>query len=104
MRVFVLGGGVAGMGAALLLAREGHDVTLVDRDPPSSDATADATFAAAERPTVPQFRQPHNFLGLGRQLLRDRLPDVYRRLLEIGAGEIDQTAFLPPGNRVRAGR
>ena len=103
MRVFVLGGGVAGMGAALLLAREGHDVTLVDRDPPSSDVTADGTFAAAERPTVPQFRQPHNFLGLGRQLLHDRLPDVYQRLLEVGAGEIDQSAFLPPGTESEPG-
>ncbi len=41
-----------------------------------------------------QFRQPHNFLGLGRRLLRDRVPDVYSALIAAGAVEIEQFRFL----------
>ena len=95
MRIVVIGCGVAGMGASLLLGRAGHDVILIDRDPQALEDHPDVTFEAAARATVPQFKQPHNFLGLGRQLLRDHLPDVYRTLLEVGAGEFDQVAFLP---------
>ena len=32
-RILVLGGGVCGLAAGLMLARDGHDVTLLERDP-----------------------------------------------------------------------
>jgi 2-polyprenyl-6-methoxyphenol hydroxylase-like FAD-dependent oxidoreductase len=93
MRIVVLGAGPVGCVAALSLARRGHDVTLVDRDDNPSVST-DRVFEEWDRPTVGQFRQPHNFLGLGRAILRDDFPDVYAQLLAAGAGEIAQDAFL----------
>jgi 2-polyprenyl-6-methoxyphenol hydroxylase-like FAD-dependent oxidoreductase len=102
MKVLVLGGGVAGMAGALLLRRAGHDVILVDRDPAGSATDSEVVFAG-DRATVPQFRQPHNFLGLGRRILRDRLPDVYADLVGLGIGEFDQTNFLPEGTEREVG-
>lgn len=94
MRVAVLGAGVAGSATALALARESHDVVVLDRASPPPDGRADEVFATWTAAGVAQHQQPHNFLGLGRAVLRDRLPDVYAALLEIGADEIDQTVFL----------
>jgi 2-polyprenyl-6-methoxyphenol hydroxylase-like FAD-dependent oxidoreductase len=93
MRTVVLGAGPAGSAAALLLARRGHDVSLVDRDG-TPELSTDRVFDEWDRPAVGQFRQPHNFLGLGRAILRDELPDVYEGLLAAGAGEVAQDAFL----------
>lgn len=98
MRTVVLGAGPAGCAAALALARRGHDVVLVDREElaAAADADADRVFDTWDRSGVGQFRQPHNFLGLGRAILRDDLPDVYDALLARGAGEIRQNVFLGP--------
>ncbi|HKC28574.1 MAG TPA: FAD-dependent oxidoreductase [Jatrophihabitans sp.] len=96
MKTVVLGTGPAGCAAALAFARRGHDVCLVGRDEPPvlGTASADQIFERWDRPTIGQFRQPHNFLGRGRAILRDELPDVYDALLARGAGEIRQASFL----------
>jgi 2-polyprenyl-6-methoxyphenol hydroxylase-like FAD-dependent oxidoreductase len=58
------------------------------------DASPDELCAVWERPDIGQFRQPHNFLGLGRVVLREHFPDVYAELFAAGAGEIAQQQFL----------
>jgi 2-polyprenyl-6-methoxyphenol hydroxylase-like FAD-dependent oxidoreductase len=101
MQTVVIGAGPAGCAAALALSRRSHDVALIDRDenPELFSATADQIFDTWDRPTVGQFRQPHNLLGRGRAVLRDEFPDVYEALLMHGAGEIRQDTFL--GDAVR---
>ena len=94
MRVVVLGAGIAGCATALALEQAGHDVFLLDRDPDPPLASADEVFASWTASGVAQHRAPHNFLGLGRVVLRDRFPDVYEGLLAVGATEIDQSRFL----------
>jgi 2-polyprenyl-6-methoxyphenol hydroxylase-like FAD-dependent oxidoreductase len=95
MRTIVLGAGPAGCAAALHLARSGHDVVLVDRDDPQHDlGSADDVFKTWDRPSIGQFRQPHNFLGLGRAILRTDFPDVYTALRAAGADEVHQHDFL----------
>ena len=44
MRVLIIGGGVCGLGAALLLARDGHEVTVLERDddPPPDSSRRDS--------------------------------------------------------------
>lgn len=98
MRAIVAGGGVAGLTAALVLARSGHTVTLVERD--RMDAGDDWESAMAwERGGVPHFHQPHTFLPRGRNLLRNFLPDVYDALLAAGAEELHIARKAPGGAR-----
>jgi 2-polyprenyl-6-methoxyphenol hydroxylase-like FAD-dependent oxidoreductase len=94
MKLLVLGGGVAGLATALAASRGGHEVVLLERDTDTPAGDATEVFEGWQRTGVAQFRQPHNFLGLGRRLLRDRVPDVYRDLLGAGAVEIEQLRFL----------
>jgi 2-polyprenyl-6-methoxyphenol hydroxylase-like FAD-dependent oxidoreductase len=66
---------MAGLAATLAASRAGHDVVLLERDTDSPVGDAAAVFERWQRTGVAQFRQPHNFLGLGRRLLRDRALD-----------------------------
>ncbi len=84
--VTVIGGSIAGLSAALMLARAGHPVTVLERDPePLPDTLAEA--ASWDRPTVPQTHHAHSMLALGRNVLARRLPDVLGDLLDMGAGD-----------------
>jgi flavin-dependent dehydrogenase len=102
VRVVVLGAGLAGCAAAWVLSRRGHDVTVVDRDDvnPHPTASADQLFGDWQRPAIGQFRQPHNFLGRARAVVRAEFPDVYATLRAMGAGEVDQQSFLGSAPRL----
>ena len=86
MHIALLGSGPVGMTAALLLARQGHHITLVDRDP------GPVPGQTWNRVGVMQFHLPHGFRSQCRRLLEDRLPDVYRAILAAGA-----TVVVPDG-------
>jgi 2-polyprenyl-6-methoxyphenol hydroxylase-like FAD-dependent oxidoreductase len=84
----VIGGGVAGLATALLLARRGHPVTVFEGDPRAPCGDLDADFFHWPRPvTVPQALQPHLLTGAARAVLMADLPDVYGELLARGATE-----------------
>jgi 2-polyprenyl-6-methoxyphenol hydroxylase-like FAD-dependent oxidoreductase len=57
--IIVLGGGVGGLATAVLLARDGHDVTLLERDADPVPATLEDAHAAWSRRGVAQFAQAH---------------------------------------------
>jgi 2-polyprenyl-6-methoxyphenol hydroxylase-like FAD-dependent oxidoreductase len=96
VRVIVLGAGIAGCAAALAFARGAHEVVVLDRAALQSfdGWSADEVFQRWQRRGVAQFRQPHNFLGLARAVLRDRFADVYAAVREVGATEVKQDSFL----------
>jgi 2-polyprenyl-6-methoxyphenol hydroxylase-like FAD-dependent oxidoreductase len=100
MRVVVLGAGVAGCAAALAHTRDGNAVVVLDRDPGPVATDPDVVFETWSAYGVPQHRQPHNFLGLGRAVLRDRFPDRFGELLAAGADEVDLSLFLGDAPRV----
>ncbi|QNP67899.1 NAD(P)/FAD-dependent oxidoreductase [Streptomyces genisteinicus] len=97
-RIVVMGGGISGLSAALLLARRGFEVTVLERDqaPPGELAA----IGDWHRPGAPQTRQLHTFLGLFRQHLRTHLPDVLEDLLAHGAEEV---GIATPSGEAAAG-
>ena len=92
----VIGAGVAGLGAALALGRDGHEVTLLERDATPLPERADDAFEW-DRRGAPQVRHSHMFLARLRNLLRDEFPDVREALLEAGASELAIAEMLPEG-------
>lgn len=91
--VTVLGGGVAGIAAALLLTRDGHRVTVIERDRVLIGAPEDAP--AWPRKGIPHFLQPHALIPRARDELRTHFPDVHEALLSAGAQEVDLRRKLP---------
>jgi 2-polyprenyl-6-methoxyphenol hydroxylase-like FAD-dependent oxidoreductase len=96
MRVIIVGAGMCGLGAAVLLARDGHDVTVIDRDPGPLPDSLDVAWEQWERKGVAQFRQPHNLMPGMRRLLEAELPDVQDALVHAGATRFDLLNPLPP--------
>src|SRR5687768_11465199 len=96
MRILIIGGGICGLGAALLLARDGHEVTVLERDAQPIPLSADAAWEQWTRKGVAQFRQPHNFMPGLRLLLEAELPDVQNALRRAGASRYDLVNPLPP--------
>ena len=96
MRVVVLGAGICGLGTALLLARDGHEVTVIERDADPIPESPQAAWEHWERKGVAQFRQPHNFMPGLREILEADLPDVQGSLAAAGACKYDLLHPLPP--------
>lgn len=95
MHVVVVGGGVSGLGSALVLARQGHEVTVIERDDTPMPSSADEAFEW-DRRGAPQVRHSHAFLAKLVGLLRHDYPDVYAELLAEGATEMRFGDDLPP--------
>jgi 2-polyprenyl-6-methoxyphenol hydroxylase-like FAD-dependent oxidoreductase len=96
MPIVIIGGGICGLGTAILLARDGHDVTVLEHDPDPLPASPQAAWEQWERQGVAQFRQPHNFMPGLRLMLETELPDVQEALGRAGACRFDLLNPLPP--------
>jgi 2-polyprenyl-6-methoxyphenol hydroxylase-like FAD-dependent oxidoreductase len=83
----VVGAGIGGLTAAIALARDGHAVTVVERDDTPMPADVEGAFAW-DRRGAPQVRHTHGFPSLIRATLRDHFPDVLAALLDAGVSEI----------------
>lgn len=96
MQILIIGGGICGLGAALLLARDGHAITVLERDSAPIPASPADAWDGWQRTGVTQFRQPHNFMPGFRRLLEAELPDVQASLVSAGAAKFDMLHPLPP--------
>src|ERR1017187_7607953 len=92
-RVVVAGGGVGGLGTALALARRGHEVLVLERDPLHEAVSPDDAFTW-ERPGAPQTHQTHGFLARIVVLMRAQFPDLLDGLLGVGCSTMSGTAAL----------
>lgn len=93
-RIVVVGAGIAGLGAAMALARADREVVVVDRDPPPPP-NVETCFDTWERKGVTQLRHSHVFLGCLVTLIRDRHPRLHEMLKKAGAREVDFEESLP---------
>ncbi len=86
--ILVVGAGIAGLNAALALSQPERRVTLIERDPPPPDASADAAFDVWQRRGVGHLRHSHAFLARLYLLLREKYPDLLQQLLNAGCREL----------------
>jgi 2-polyprenyl-6-methoxyphenol hydroxylase-like FAD-dependent oxidoreductase len=94
-RTLVLGGGVCGLATGLLLARDGHDVEVWERDAPQAPSSLDDAWTTWDRPGVKQFRQPHSLQARVRETLEREFSDVYEEFVAAGAARLDPMDRLP---------
>ena len=94
--VVVCGAGVIGLSVAMMLAADGHDVTVLEADPQGAPVTPAEAWAAWDRKGVKQFHQPHNLFARFRQICDTELPGLTDRLLEAGCVWVDYVASMPP--------
>jgi 2-polyprenyl-6-methoxyphenol hydroxylase-like FAD-dependent oxidoreductase len=92
--IVVTGGGVAGLTAAMLLAGDGHEVTVVERDPAPPPSPAEA-WESWERRGVNQFRLLHFFQARFRLEIERELPHVLKALDQSGALRFNPLAMVP---------
>jgi 2-polyprenyl-6-methoxyphenol hydroxylase-like FAD-dependent oxidoreductase len=95
-KIIVLGAGVCGLAAGMVLRRDGHEVTILERDPEPAPRSAAQAWERWARDGVVQFRQPHFLLPRGRMLLEEMLPDVTAALEDAGGLRFDLLSLMPP--------
>ena len=102
----MLGGGVCGLAGGMLLARDGHEVTALERDAAPVPDSLDEAWGTWDREGVTQFRLAHFLAPAGCAVLGQDLPEVLQGLVAAGAARLDLLALMPPnlaGGGPRAG-
>ncbi|SNY64735.1 NAD(P)/FAD-dependent oxidoreductase [Paractinoplanes atraurantiacus] len=89
----ILGAGLAGLSTAMMLRNDGHDVTVLERDPAPPGAEPWETW---QRPGVNQFRLPHFMLPRWWQVLSTELPTAASEVLAAGGSRF---SLVPPPHR-----
>ena len=94
--VVVCGGSMIGLTSAMLLAKEGHHVLVLEGDGAPVPDNPSAAWEQWGRTGVAQFHQPHNLFARARQIMDLDLPGMTDRLLEAGGTWVDPIASAPP--------
>ena len=94
-RIVVIGGGLIGLATAVMVAKQGHDVTVLERDPDPLPETPHEAWTCWKRQGVMQFRQPHFLLPQARRVLDDELPEVIPALQNADAVSCSPLSALP---------
>jgi 2-polyprenyl-6-methoxyphenol hydroxylase-like FAD-dependent oxidoreductase len=89
------GGGIAALTTAMLLAGDGHEVTVLERDP-AVPPSPEAAWDEWRRRFVAQFRLPHLFLSRFRTEVERELPGLAEALGRAGALRFNPLALAPP--------
>jgi 2-polyprenyl-6-methoxyphenol hydroxylase-like FAD-dependent oxidoreductase len=103
-KIIVLGAGICGAAAALLLRRDGHEVTVLERDSAPAPASVQDAWENWARDGVTQFHQPHYLQSRGRIILDQELPDIVAAVEAAGGLRFDLLSIMPPSIADRAPR
>jgi 2-polyprenyl-6-methoxyphenol hydroxylase-like FAD-dependent oxidoreductase len=93
--VLIVGGGVVGLGLGMMLARDHHSVTILERDPQAPPEDAQGAWDSWERRGVNQMRLPHLFLSRYRDILEAELPEVAAAMARDGAVRLNPVQDTP---------
>ncbi len=93
-RIVVLGAGVVGLGVAMMLADDGHHVTVLERDPQPPPPPEQAWDSWSRR-GVNQFRLPHFLLARFRSVVDAELPGLVDDLAAAGALRANAIVRMP---------
>ena len=103
-RIVVAGGGLIGMAAAMMLAQDGSEVIVLERDDDALPGSPGSAWQDWDRRGIAQFRQPHFLHPAGHHILGGRLPEVAEAVQGAGGTTFDPMTLLPPFIEDRAPR
>ena len=93
--IVVVGAGLNGLLAAMMLAKDGHHVVVLEKDPAPPPHTADTAWSDWERRGINQFRLPHFLASRWRQVVEAEAPEVVPLLENAGALRANPIADAP---------
>jgi 2-polyprenyl-6-methoxyphenol hydroxylase-like FAD-dependent oxidoreductase len=88
-RIVICGGGMIGLCVATMLARDGHDVTVLEADNADLPESPYQSWECWDRRGVAQFHQPHNLFARFRMVCDQELPGLTDELLRAGCVWVD---------------
>ena len=93
-RIVFAGGGIVGTCAAMMLASDGHDVTVLERDP-APPSPPDTAWDEWDRRGVNQFKMLHFFLARFREVADAELPGLTDAMVAAGALRMNPLDGIP---------